>query len=97
MEIFTNDRMRDKMIYAVEILENMREDNEIYSKALLSLYIFSMGKYNAENEDLTVFERRNEANRMLNEISSVAFLCHNLNKKLGRFPDLAVPDCPDPS
>lgn len=54
-ECFTSDTMRDKMIYAIEILENMREGTPSYSKALLTLYILSMGKYDFDNQDLTVF------------------------------------------
>lgn len=33
---------------------------------------------------------------MLNDVSTVAFLCHNLNSKLSKLPDMAVPDFPNP-
>ena len=43
--------MRDRIITAVEVLENMREGTDLYMQAICTLYVYSMGKYELVDED----------------------------------------------
>jgi hypothetical protein len=44
------DQVRDRILSAVEVLENMREGTEAYTQALYNLYIYSMGKYTLQTD-----------------------------------------------
>ena len=94
MEPLTREDIRDKIMSAVEVLENMREGTDAYSLSLQTLYVLSMGKYNMSNEglDTSVFQKRTLANQVLNEVATISFLCHNLGSKMNQLPDIVNPE-----
>ena len=89
--------IRDVIIESVEVLENMREGTEQYRQAIFNLYIIAMGKYDIEGHPnlVTVRERRKYACEEINKVTSVSFLCHNLNSKLTQLPELASLEEPE--
>jgi hypothetical protein len=88
--------MRDRILSAVEVLENMREGTEAYTQALYNLYIYSMGKYSLQTEQAvgpqSVFDNRRKANQIVNEVTTISFLCHNLSSKLSQLPEMVNPE-----
>ena len=84
------EEVKERMIRSVEVLENMRQGTESYTRALHTLYVLCMGKYASADEGVSsVAERRQKACETLNGITSIGFLCHNLSAKLAQLP-LAV-------
>ena len=81
----TPSSLKERIIHSVEVLENMREGTEQYSRALQQLYAMTMGKCKIEGVE-SVTERRMIACQTLNNVAQISFLCHNLNSKLTHLP-----------
>ena len=85
----TLDDLKDNLLSAVESMENMRNEDI----ALWTIYVLSMGNYTMNGEaKVSLRDNRTRANKVLNEISTIGFLCHNLSARMAMLPELVNPE-----
>ena len=84
--LFSLETLKDRIIQCVEKLENMQSNHPAFSSSLQQLYLLIMGKYSHREEGISVSQKRHIACEAINQVSSISFLCHNLNSRLTELP-----------